>query len=416
MFFARLQREQQLNHQNKIMKCNAWTLALIGAGLVSLPAVSQAEEKPSPVVTAVNSTTLSGYVDTSAQWNPGTGDKNLPPYQFGGASKADGFNLDVVKLSLEKPVDAADLWGAGYKVDLLAGPDANVYNTASFFGNGSKANNNDFAIKQAYVALHAPVGNGIDFKVGVFDTILGYEVFESGNNPNYSRSYGYTIEPQTHTGILGTYQFTEVISASAGVANTFGPSINDREYFTSDSEHTESHKTYMGSITLTAPKSLGFLAGSTLSGGVVNGFNSGADDNVTSYYAGTTINTPLSWLKFGAAFDDYEVHGVSGENWTAAGYASIQATEKLSFYARAEYMKDRGDAKVFRGIDGNGDLFDTAPDEVMALTGTVQYDLWKNVLSRLEVRWDHALNGATWGNGQDQKNAVMIAANVIYKF
>jgi hypothetical protein len=23
----------------------------------------------------------------------------------------------------------------------------------------------------------------------------------------------------------------------------------------------------------------------------------------------------------------------------------------------------------------------------------VQYDLWKNVLSRLEVRWDHAANG-----------------------
>ena len=30
---------------------------------------------------------------------------------------------------------------------------------------------------------------------------------------------------------------------------------------------------------------------------------------------------------------------------------------------------------------------------MIALTGTVQYDLWKNVLSRLEVRWDHAANG-----------------------
>ena len=28
-----------------------------------------------------------------------------------------------------------------------------------------------------------------------------------------------------------------------------------------------------------------------------------------------------------------------------------------------------------------------------AVTATVQYDLWKNVLSRVEFRWDHALDG-----------------------
>ena len=39
------------------------------------------------------------------------------------------------------------------------GPDANVLGTAST-GLGT-----DFAIKQAYVALRVPVGNGLDFKV-----------------------------------------------------------------------------------------------------------------------------------------------------------------------------------------------------------------------------------------------------------
>ena len=29
----------------------------------------------------------------------------------------------------------------------------------------------------------------------------------------------------------------------------------------------------------------------------------------------------------------------------------------------------------------------------MSYTATVQYDLWKNVLSRLEIRWDHDLTG-----------------------
>ena len=43
-------------------------------------------------------------------------------------AKADGFNLDVVKITLEKPLDESE-WAAGYKVDLLIGPDAVILGT-----------------------------------------------------------------------------------------------------------------------------------------------------------------------------------------------------------------------------------------------------------------------------------------------
>jgi hypothetical protein len=155
------------------------------------------------------------------QWNPGTGNTFVAPYKFNSASKADGFNLDVVQLRIEKPLDEAE-WAAGYRVDLWAGPDANTLNTQSSLGHG------DFAIRQAYVALRMPVGNGIDWKVGVFDSIIGYESVESPNNPNYTRSYGHSIEPQTHTGVLASYRFSDMVSASLGVANTMGPIINSR--------------------------------------------------------------------------------------------------------------------------------------------------------------------------------------------
>src|SRR5256714_7156987 len=234
------------------MKFNPWTVALLGAGIVSVPAITQAEEKPNFVQTALASTTLSGYVDTSVQWNFGTGNENLPPYAFGGPAKADGFNLNVVELRLDKPVEAADVWGAGYRVDLLAGPDANAFATQS---SGIPA---DFGVKQAYVALHAPVGNGLDFKLGVWDTIVGYEVFEAGNNPNFTRSYGYTMEPTTHTGLLATYQVCDLISVNAGIANTLGPRINERGSPPFNTQ-AESWKTYMASVTLTAPTNSGFL-------------------------------------------------------------------------------------------------------------------------------------------------------------
>src|SRR5215475_2215018 len=177
------------------MKFNKWTLGLAATGVVSLASVAQAEEKASTVMTALSSTTLSGYVDTSAQWNFGTGNARLPDYKFGGASKADGFNLDVVQLRLEKPLDESE-WAAGYRVDLWLGPDANTLGTQSIFGNGGFANQSDFALRQAYVSLRLPVYNGIDCKLGVFDSIIGYESVESPSDPNYTRSYGHTLEPQ----------------------------------------------------------------------------------------------------------------------------------------------------------------------------------------------------------------------------
>ena len=201
------------------MKFDKWTVALAAVGMVSLASVARAEEQPSSVLTALSSTTLSGYVDTSAQWNLGTGNTYVPPYKFNKPSKADGFNLDVVQVRIEKPLDESD-WAAGYRVDLWAGPDANVLGTQSVLASGAS----DFAIRQAYVALRAPVGNGLDFKVGVFDSIIGYESVESPSDPNYTRSYGHSIEPQTHTGVLASYRFTDIISASVGVADTSGAS------------------------------------------------------------------------------------------------------------------------------------------------------------------------------------------------
>src|SRR6476620_4272250 len=120
------------------MKFNKWTLGLAAVGVVSLASAAKAEEKASTVMTALSSTSISGYVDTSAQWNFGTGNQRLPDYKFGGASKADGFNLNVVQLRIEKPLDEAE-WAAGYRVDLWLGPDANTLGTQSVLSDSMSA-------------------------------------------------------------------------------------------------------------------------------------------------------------------------------------------------------------------------------------------------------------------------------------
>jgi hypothetical protein len=435
------------------MKFNKWTVALAALGVVSFASAAKAEEKASPVMTALAATTISGYVDTSAEWNPNgnAGNQNLPPYRFNSPSKADGFNLDVIQLRIDKPLDESD-WAAGYRADLWFGPDANTLNTTS-----SGVNTSDFAIRQAYVALRAPVGTGLDFKMGVFDSIIGYESLESGNNPNYTRSYGNSMEPTTHTGLLASYRFCDCFSASAGVANTVYSGINSRAqlgstgitsgpyaplwnnlYNTLGSSpapgtdaKAESFKTYMGSIALTAPDSWGFLTGSTLYAGIASGYNnsiwgSGLGANQTSYYVGATIATPVTGLRLGAAFDYLKYQDLGANTglgtfsadpytWATAGYVSYQATEKLSFHVRAEYTEQKW------GFQLDETAFGPPKARVFAGTFTTQYDLWKNVISRVEFRWDRSVNGQDMFQGTVagepvRLNAFMVAANVIYKF
>jgi hypothetical protein len=299
---------------------------------------------------------------------------------------------------------------------LLFGPDSNQgtgLGTASS-SVGTDHSSGDFGIRQAYVALRAPIGNGVDLKVGVFDTIIGYEVFNNGGNPNYTRSYGYSIEPTTHTGVLASYQVTDIVSLSAGIANTTDPTINGR------SGSAESYKTYMASVAVTAPDNMGAIAGSTLYAGVINGDATGASgpgSHTTSLYVGASVATPIEGLAVGAAWDYLAAeNGGDGTYANATAlYASFQATEKLTFHGRGEYFTQTG------GQSTGGETLTMLPGKVLALTGTVQYDLWANVISRLEMRWDHQADGTGRAFGgssgsSDRRNAYLVAANLIYQF
>jgi hypothetical protein len=415
------------------MKFNKWTVGLAALGVVSLASAARADEaKMSQVQTALSNTTLSGYVDVSAQWNLGSQNGlygvvgNTPGYAYGGINKADGFNLNAVDIALDKPMDESS-WAAGYHVELMAGPDnptkLNV-GTVAGINTGPIVNQVSsplVGLRQAYITLRTPVGNGIDWKMGVFDTIIGYESTSSPLNPNYTRSFGYSLEPTTHTGLLASYKVGECLTLTAGVADgsnigTLVQPINGRAAY-------ETQKAYMGAIALTAPDSWGAMKGATLNLGVINSVDSNwVGVNIspllntfgtTSLYAGLMIPTPNSALKFGAAFDYVELHNKTAANpgcdssWNVAVYGNLQATDKLSFNARAEYLDDSA-----------GLIYGTQAEEV---TFTTQYQLWANVLSRVEFRWDHVEHGTPFdasnvtGNPY-HANAFMLAFNVIYQF
>lgn len=389
------------------MNVSKLTLGLAAIGAVSLASVAQAEEKLSSVMTAVSGTTISGWVDTSLNWRPGTTSQNgvkggSPGRGNDGAGVQDGFNLNVVGINIDKALDADQQWSAGYHVQLAVGPDAALYR------GGAGVTSGTVALSEAYATLRAPIGNGIDFKLGRFATPIGYEVFESYKNPNYGRSFGFGMEPTVHEGVLASYTFSELFSLSAGVANSFDTAggINAKNVI-------ESKKTYIVAGTLTAPESLGFLKGSTLSAGYILGNNSATANTVQHLYVGAVLATPVAGLNFGAAYDYQETSTLGGVGSPAVSsaialYGSFQASDKLKLNLRGELAHGDLFAPALVKANGeNGDLF--------SVTATADYSLWKNVITRGEVRWDNASTNP-YGNPANEKNLLTVALNVIYVF
>ena len=403
------------------MKIEKWTLGLAAAGLVTFSPglVAQTAAPLVPVQTALSATTISGYVDTSAVWNPGTGNANPAPYALN-AGKQDGFNLDSVDVKIEKGLDDAQ-WSAGYTLELSYGPDAKAIDGGAY------------PIRQGFINLRTPVGNGIDWQIGRWDSLLGYESSDSYKNANFSHSYGKTFEPTENTGLLVSYRVNDSINLQAGVANTVtttGFSVNDRETSFGVAP-IESKKAFLSLLTLTAPDSWGSFKGSSLYLGWDHGQGATTHDR-SEIYVGTTIFTPVKALTLSATYDSIfhnDVGGVDESYFQAwAGYATYKITDKLSLSGRVEYADGVSLGAAADAIDGvpvvGGVGVPNSLDKVFDATGTLTYDLWANVITRLELRWDHSCNGSDTfgGNGTlgsvlpDKKNEVTLAANVIYKF
>ena len=149
---------------------------------------------------------------------------------------------------------------------------------------------------------------------------------------------------------------------------------------------------------LSSAENFGVFKGSTLTLGTSQAFQSFGQNN---YYAGLTLPTPIKALSLGFAFDalQYLGNGVGGNAYVYGAYATFQATDKIGLALRAEY-DDFG--QNFNGEE---------------ITATLSYNLWANVVSRVEARWDHSEHGFNAGSGNTgYENAILLALNVVYKF
>ena len=177
------------------------------------------------VETAQKGIKLSGYVDAGYSYNfTGQGNQSTVNSRFSNDTAQQGdFNLYALKLALEKALTSENKAQAGFRADVIIGEDATFLANRDQNGDSSVSNNdqnsNALFLEQAYASIRAPVGNGWDFKVGKFVSILGYEVIERPANMNTTYGLLWNQFPLYYTGVLSSYKFDDYLDGKLGVVN-----------------------------------------------------------------------------------------------------------------------------------------------------------------------------------------------------
>jgi hypothetical protein len=406
------------------------------------------------VETAQKGITLSGYVDVSyTEQFAGRG------VAFGSSTELhqfdvhnDNFNVNAVKVALEKALPDKNDWAAGFRIDTIYGQDAQALNAGSggnVFGSFSSSSSgsgsttsvtssSDFYLEQALVKFRIPVGNGLDIYAGKFVTFLGYEVIESPANPNFSRSLLFTNAiPLTHTGVYADYKFNDEVEAKLGVVDGWNTSVSQAS---SDRNATYSFggKALTGQINITNPgknanicQSFIYSPDSTEPAGV----NGGGDNGPSVVYdiwgnwspvfvkdSALTLGFNIDFGYSGATGYPANVNGVGGtyDSSTWAGialYAQYKFNKVFSLDGRAEYLHEDSAWNPKFGSTGltttnnrftdDRSTFTPAQDD-FEYTLTATFNIWDNLLTRAEYRIDVASAGSSFSNTDSDTDATHI--------
>jgi hypothetical protein len=246
-------------------------------------------------------------------------------------------------------------------------------------------------IRQAYVSCNVPIGNGVEVKLGRFDSILGYESIDTYKNANSTRSVLFQLLPTGQTGVSVSYDLCEHVNFTGVAANYSGTRAGRGDDI--NLRVGEVDKAFIGRLRF-KPSPDSKWNGAFVDAGVIYGHSFSRRVYSTEAYLGGAVSTPSKRFTFGLA-NYYRDDAASLSLYAVDVYASFQASADLSIHSRVEY-----------GRRLSGPIRD-----ILNLTETLQYDLWRNVISRLEVKWERSALFIA-----EPRNNVIVLANLIYKF
>jgi hypothetical protein len=285
----------------------------------------------------------------------------------------------MAEFSIKK--DPSERYPFGYGLVLTAGLDAQKNHSFGIFRDEQDAfpfrNTDKFDLQEAYLSATLPLGSGLTVKGGKFVTLLGYEVIESPNNPNFSRGYLFELAvPLTHTGGLLSYTFTDWFNVTAGVVLGWDDSKNVNDAvsatgqfaFTPLKDLTANLNWIVGPEQIDNDSRVRYVLDWVLNYTGFKGWTLGLnvdygheDREAFIESLGTRRDTDATW-------------------WGWAAYVAYDWTDSFRTALRQEF---------FRDADGARSGFGSALD-LWSTTATAQYKIWKGLVGRLEYRHDDA--------------------------
>ncbi len=329
---------------------------------------------------------------------------------------SNSFRVQLAQIVLEKEAKTggplAD--AAGFRIKLNFGEDAE-FTGGSFSGD-------DVDFQEVYAQFIAPIGNGIDLRIGRMNTLIGYEVIESPYNLNFSRSWLFGFgQPFTTTGLRAAYNFSEKVSLAVGVINDFRGSISDNN----NSKGVES------ALSMKPTDWLGLTAYGYYTG---NSLNVGSHDGLLLGGGIIDIQALESTEIVLEAYYANQVNGRgNGQNtrWDGfAGYVIHDFTEQWGIRFRGEIFEDaHGGISCFGTNEKGGKPGSCAGGIGMPTTGpgangqtlwettyTLQYKPVPSLITRLEFRYDKSDEKTFLKGTKAVDNQETLAVQVIYLF
>jgi len=393
---------------------------------------------------------LSGYVDAgySYNFNANQQQKVVPRFGTDTAYRGD-FNLYAVKLALEKALTDENRAQAGFRTDVMIGEDAQYFidrDSGTTRSDNTSMNSNALFLEQAYASIRAPVGNGWDFKVGKFVSILGYEVIERPANMNVTYGLLFQQFPLYYTGVLSSYRFDDYLDGKLGVVNGSNSDNNTSTSLNGDG------CAVLAALNVTAPggnatwsnnfqwstnaendTSLDASQQPGASSTVVGLFNQSSGTGYTFIYNSwgnwapkacddkllLAFNTVLGTANSNNSADTSSTVSNAGGTtwWGAGGYLKYQFNDWFHLASRGEYLGGNNLHKI--------SSFPAYSDAGMSLweyTLTAGFNVIDNLLLRAEYRMDWGTNSTQNSQPNTQESgfgggpSYYAGAEVVYSF
>ncbi|WP_423720831.1 outer membrane beta-barrel protein [Nitrospira sp. NS4] len=376
---------------------------------------------------------LSGLVDvayTQNFHNPASDLNQLRTFD----TNANAFMPHLFQLMVERPAEGGGsaLERVGFRGRLNFGLDARVTRARTNYQTGTS--NDEVDLQEVYAQYILPIANGLDIKVGKMNTLIGYEVINSPDNVNFSRSFTFGFgQAFTTTGLRLSYQFNPLVLASVGVVNGWDNVDDNNRGKTVE---------WLLALTLTSNMSLSIYGsygpeqanrsfGDPASGGALPG-----NPSATRLASGVvlTLKATEKDLFILEPFYANETHASTIQAAQNARWNSVVGrwihdfTDQWSLRGRGEIFEDAGGTRTclgtFNTAGGTNTCFGAtnttpAPSQAQTLwetTWTLQYRPVPALITRLEFRYDKSDKNVFQHGAAASNNQETLGVQVLYLF